>query len=243
MKCIFRYFDDFVRAVFNVDDKNFFKLVDEGCFSKMLSRDTNIFPDVVLPLHYITICWDIILSKYDEWKEEYKPIVLAKKMANDRIKDFFISKCHENMDDVPFYDYVDYFFYQEEDADAYDFIGWTKEDLMEMGYREMDIDLYCYVNKFDFGLVMCLLKKGANPSVRFCNETDCMDKIGTECAFLEIELEDVILSKKPYEGDIRQGIIDLLGLAAHEEMYSLLLTSEHKSPDSISRASKSTLNV
>ncbi len=230
MKCIFRYFDDFVRAVFNVDANRFFELVDEGCFSKMLSRDSNIFPDVVLPLHYITISWDIILNKHDEWKDEYKLILMAKKMANDKIKEFFISECHENMMDIPFDDYTDYFICQEKDVCIYDCIRRTKIELLEMGYREIDLDLYLYVGKFDFGMVMLLLNKGANPSVRFCNETDCIDKIGTECASLEIKLEDLILSKKPYEGDIKQGIADLIGLAAHEKMYSLLLASEHVSP-------------
>ena len=226
MKCIFRYFDDFVSAVFNVDDDRFFKLVEEGCFSKMLSRDTNLFPDVVLPLHYITICWDMILNKYDEWHEEYKPIVQAKKLANDRIKEFFITECHENMNDIPFGDYTDYFLCEEEDADAYDCIGWSKNELMKMGYREMDIDLYCYAATFDFGLVMRLLKDGANPSVIFCDKTDCISRIVAESSFLEVELQDVILSKKPYEGDIKQGVSDLIGLAAHKKLYRMLLASD-----------------
>lgn len=216
-----RLYREYVRAVFLTDANGFLELVKDGNYPNELNLDCNIFPDVALPLHYITICWDIILSKFDEYKEEYRTLVLNKKLENDRIKDYFITQHNLNMENIPFRNYGYYFYCTEEEATADDCLFLTKDELIKKGHREIDIDLYCYTEKFDFENVERLLKEGANPRHLFPEDLDCLSRIGDECAFLDTELADAMFDNN-YRIHYEEDIANLIGLAAHEKMYSLL---------------------
>ncbi len=229
MKCIFRYFDDFVQAVFNVDADRFFKLVNDGCFSKMLARDANVFPDVVLPLHYITICWDIILSKYDECKEEYKEIVYKKKCENDKIKEFFVSQCGIDMKSFSFSEYKEngYLYCDDDDCTIEYFFDESKDRLIERGHRSIDIELYCSASRLNYEETEQLLKQGANPEEEFFMDgmyESIYAKIGTRCALVESELKDAIIGNSIQPQHIHDSIAFLLQLASLETMFTLLRT-------------------
>ena len=215
---------EFVEAVFNIDDKRFFKLVEDGRLNESVIKNTNFFYSPPLPLYYITICWDYILKDYNEWKEEYRDIVYKRKCQNDRIKNFFNEKYGLDMSDIPFSSYCDYFFSQPKDASVEDCLGETKESLISQGFKEIDIDLYCRVVKFDYEQVERLLQCGANPRtwIPCKGEDQCMDRIGIECSFLNIELDHVIMERS-YDTELRISMHNLIGLAAHEKMYDLLL--------------------
>jgi hypothetical protein len=49
-----------------------------------------------------------------------------------------------------------------------------------------------------------------------------MDRIGIECSFLNLELDHVIMGKS-YDTELSVSMQNLIGLAAHEKMYDLLL--------------------
>jgi hypothetical protein len=224
-----KYREKFLNAVFYTDTDEFFKLVEEGGFSTLFTNDMKIFSNDALPIHYITICWDIILSKYNEFKDEYKQKVYEKKCKNDRIKEFFIKEQHLDMEHIPFQSYSGHFYSDDTDETAEDCLCCSLEDLQKAHYRQIDIDLYCYVCKFDFENVELLLKQGANPNVTFFEDTDnemgnCFGRIGDECAFLECELRNVMFNEHSNQKPNVTGrdICDLIGLAAHEKMYSLL---------------------
>ena len=89
---------ELIEVVFNIDDKRFTKLVADGYLNNSVFKDIHFFNGTPLPLHYITICWDVILSKYNEWKEEYRDIVYKRKCQNDKIKDVFVSQYGMEMD-------------------------------------------------------------------------------------------------------------------------------------------------
>ena len=156
-----KYRNDFLNAVFFTDTDEFFKLVEEGAFSPLFTYDMKILPDITVPIHYITICWDIILSKHNEFKEGYKQKVYKKKCKNDRIKEFFIKEQHLDMKQIPFLRYSNYFFCSDVDETAEDCLCCNFEDLQKDHYRQIDIDLYCSVCKFDFENVELLLKQGS----------------------------------------------------------------------------------
>lgn len=222
-----KYRNKFLNAVFFTDTDEFLKLIEEGCFSSQFTNDMKIFSDVVFPIHYFTICWDIILSKYDEFREEFKQQVYKKKCKNDIIKEFFIKEQHLDMEHINFQQYTGYFFSDEADLSAEDCLMCDSKDLQKNQYRQMDIDLYCYVCKFDFKNVEQLLKEGANPNVIFFEDTNndmgnCFSRIGNECAFLDCELRNVMFKEHSNQEPSEQEICDLIGLAAHEKMYSLL---------------------
>lgn len=220
---------ELIEAVFNIDDKRFFKLVADGRLNESVMKDINFFYSPSLPLHYITICWDYILKDYNEWKEEYRDIVYKRKCQNDKIKNFFINQYGLDMSDIPFSNYCDYFFSQPEDATVEDCLGETKDNLISQGFKEIDIDLYCSVVKFDYEQVEHLLQCGANPRIWIpCEgEDQCMDRIGTECSFLDIELDHIVMGRS-YDTDLYVDMQYLIGLAAHEKMYDLLLKYDKK---------------
>jgi len=61
---------DIIKAVFEIDFDRFQSLCGDNNDVLSLCKDSEELP---YPLHFITICWDIILGYWDEWKEEYKP--------------------------------------------------------------------------------------------------------------------------------------------------------------------------
>lgn len=94
------------------------------------------------------------------------------------------------------------------------------------GYREIDLDLYVAVNKFDFEEAERLLKLGADPDCEFIEEDEisCLSRIGTECNYLSTQLQEIYIERKQRKlnADNDIDLIDLVGWAAHESMYSLL---------------------
>ena len=111
-----------------------------------------------------------------------------------------------------------------------DILDKSREELNDMGFRDLDIDLYCAVDKFDFGETERLLREGANPNVLvddvFDDEVDmnCLNRVGMEIGFLEVtQLEDLILGDEYVSSDYYLVLGDLISLAAHKKMYSLLL--------------------
>ena len=215
-----------IEAVLNIDDKRFFKLVADGCLNESVMKNTNFFYSPPLPIYYITICWDFVLKDYYEWKQEYRDIVYKRKCQNDKIKEFFITQYRVDMSDLPFSNYCDYFFSQPQDATVEDCLWEAKDKLISQGFKEIDIDLYCSVVKFDYKQVEHLLQCGANPRTWIpCEgEDQCMDRIGAECSFLEIELDHMIMGKS-YEKKMDPYIQHLIGLAEAIEAICLYCLS------------------
>ena len=181
-----KYREKFLNAVFYTDTDEFFKLVEEGGFSTLFTNDMKIFSNDALPIHYITICWNIILSKYNEFKDEYKQKVYEKKCKNDRIKEFFIKEQHLDMEHIPFQSYSGHFYSDDTDETAEDCLCCSLEDLQKAHYRQIDIDLYCYVCKFGFENVELLLKQGADPNVTFFEDTD--NEMGEKDNMLSVDV-------------------------------------------------------
>ena len=80
MKYYYKFYKEYVQAVFLTDANRFLELTKDGKYPNVLNLDCCVFSEDVLPLHYITVCWDIILSKYDEFKDKYKTQVYKKKL-------------------------------------------------------------------------------------------------------------------------------------------------------------------
>ena len=156
--------NEFVKAVFDTDAMRFLQLVEEGHFSPQYVVDIGYTEHAVMPLYHITICWDIVLSKYDEWKE-YKEIVYKKKCENDKIKKFFVSQCGIDMKNISFSEYKEkgFLYCDDDDKTIEDFFDESKEGLIERGHRSIDIDIYCSTSKLNYEETEKLLKDGANP--------------------------------------------------------------------------------
>lgn len=114
-----------------------------------------------------------------------------------------------------------------------------KSKFIEAGNREIDVDLYCAVCRFDFDRTQQLLDMGANPNIALYEKPEselnkwekhdgchALDKVGIEESFL---IQETLSLLKEAETDmVKRSWIDdhtiskLLGIAAYSEMYRLL---------------------
>ena len=213
---------DCIKAVLQLDADKFFRLIEEKPLASFLMIDTRLLPDVKFPLHHITMCWGVILSKYDNYLEEYKEIVYRKKLRNDRIKEYFMKTYGFEMDNVPYSNYSDCYFCSYPEDTVEDIIDESESDLIENGFSKKDIDLYCSVCKMGFETTKRLLEEGANPETAFEDDVDnCWDRVCAERAFLSKEFDNKIIEDDitPFDTD---DVENLIGYAAYESMYSLL---------------------
>ena len=222
--------NEIVRAVFNIDYNSFKALCEQGDFDVSLFHDSDELP---YPLHYVTICWDMIFSHLEEWKEKYKPILRKRKEENDKFKKFFDTECGLDMSDIPFSDYWECFYCSDPDNDVEDCLDHTVEELHNLGFRDCDIDLAMQVYKFHFDEVEKLLKQGADPLKNMTTEEDeyddCVTRIYREVQFMYSEITDEVLGQRKILGE-ESDFNELLNLAAHEKMDHLLdeYYSNHK---------------
>ena len=221
----FKYYKQYVKAVFRMDADSFFTLVENRGLPEGILEDCGVFSDVPLPLHYITICWDIIIREvYSDINERDYPKEYANKTGNDRLKEYFATRHNLEMESIPFRDYGKYFYiscYPFEDFRPEDIMFEPRGKLLKAGCRKKDIELYYYADTFDFDKVESLLKEGADSNYTFEGDNQCIGRIGAEAAFLStmIDLGD-ICEGSLLDFDEKMGL--LIGYAAHEKMYGLL---------------------
>ena len=222
--------NEIVRTVFNIDYNRFKSLCEQGNFDVSLCQDSD---DLPYPLHFVTICWDIIFSYLEEWKEKYKPTLRKRKEENDKFKTFFEKECGLDMSNIPFSDYCDCFFCSDPDDDVEDCLDYNVEELHNAGFRDCDIELAVQVSKFHFDEVERLLQQGADPLKNQSGDEDdpcdCVTRIYREIQFMYSEITDEVLGQRMIVGEERD-FNDLLNLAAHEKMDHLLdqYYSNHK---------------
>lgn len=215
----------YINAVFNFDAETFKTLLNTEPFDESLLQDIKFSEEVPCPIYWMTQCWEIIFAHPEECKEKYRQIIEENKQRNLEIKRLFEEKLNVVFKPIDFYN-TDFWFYRNERDDTFEdvFYDDTKEKLIAKGYREIDLDLFVAVHKFDFEETERLLKLGANPSCEI-DEDSCYHRIGAECGFLDTELQGIFIKRvqrNPFEDNARD-LIDLVGWAAHKSMYSLLL--------------------
>ena len=218
-----------VRAVFEIDFNRFIALNGDGSSTLSLCENSKALP---YPLHYITICWDILFSYLHEWKEKYQPVLRERKSENDKFMKFFEGIGYD-MTTVPFSDYSDVFYCEEPCSIVEESLWWTKvESLKAQGFRDIDIELICRVESFRFEEAEALLKQGADPLKEDPDEDfpeedfySCVTRIYDEIQHIYSDFSDTVLGTKKmgrnadvFDQDLRY----LFGLAAHEKMDHLL---------------------
>lgn len=215
--------DKYINAVFNFDVKTFRTLLETEPFDVALLRDIKFAEGVPCPIYWITQCWEIIFENPEEWKDSCREIIAENKRKNLEIKKIFEESFGVVFKPIDFYN-TDFWFYRNEREDSFEDVFWgeSRDEMIARGRRAIDLDLYVAVNKFDFKETERLLKAGADPAYEIPEaENSCMDRIGTECASLDIDLHGIMIDGKQYYPNVCD-LVNLVGLAAHEKMYSLL---------------------
>ena len=116
-----------------------------------------------------------------------------------------------------------------------DLLFHSKCEFIALGKREIDLDLYCAVQRFQFDKVKELLEQGANPQAEIydgLNDYDvpsdswsAIDRIDEEVLYLCCETVDFLrqlFNKQAYWFLGEMLFHHILGLAAHLEMERLL---------------------
>lgn len=216
----------YINAVFNFDAEGFKTLLETEPFDLSLLQDIKFAESVPCPIYWITQCWEIIFEHPVEWKEDCRETIAENKRRNLEIKKIFEERFNVVFKPIDFYN-TDFWFFRNERDDSFEDVFWdeTRDAMIARGYRGIDLDLYVAVTKFDFIETERLLKLGANPTCEFTEDGNtCFDRIGTECGFLDTELQEIFIKREPcnpIDGNART-LCNLVGWAAHESMYSLL---------------------
>lgn len=187
-------------------------------------EDKRILEDVgwvhiSFPLHYITLCYDIIWRYPEAWED-----ITELRAKIDMMLDFW--KRYYNVTSFPKIEYNmhnDYYYDRTWETDA-ELLYADVSEYISAGYSMKDLKLYCAAKRFDFERVYQLLQEGANPNVHLKltmgdDALVAIHAIGMEESHLMCELDTMLEQGKICnEQDIRL----LLALTAHAEMYDLL---------------------
>ena len=185
---------------------------------------------VSIPFTCIPSFVKLAIGNPDEYtKEESKVLVRNSLDRNKAIAELLSQKFHVPKDDeIPFTTYADAaIFYAEETNNTIEDIFWVKDEaeLKVGGATNLDIQLYCVATKFIFEETERLLKLGARPNVGIENEEWYLDdRISAECSFLGMEVLPILLGERKFQNNdqLERFLYDLIGLAAHEKMWSLI---------------------
>lgn len=199
---------------------------------------SNLFPldgDDIFDLYYLTKFNEIIWNTYDGWKKELLPFVRARRNETKQVLDFwqFESKLYRDSSKFDFSKYWNYFY--SENPEIRDYTNWKPNKFfLQKNIKEIDLMLYNRAECFDIKETKNLLKRGANPNIDLYEEDEegdtILDRIATESAHLFTQIIPLFQSfeKEKYKQyfDLKQMFRDILGLAAHEEMYKVLKTTK-----------------
>lgn len=186
------------------------------------------------PLHYITLCYEAIWRDPEEWRDKER--ARRAKNATSQMLEFWKEYYGVNtFDDVDYQIYHDDFYCADPDETDADILGAPKSRFVALGIREIDLDLYCAVERFCFIEVEELLRLGANPRAEIFDELNddsapldawnAVDRIAGEEGYLCCETMDFVYQLFGKQTPWFMGEIlfhDLLGLAAHSKMHRLL---------------------
>ena len=165
-----------------------------------------------------------------DWREEIMSLVDKHRQRTEKMLDFWRAELgqkeiHRQIE----YNHYYKNFYCNDLNDFDEIILDPISTYLEQGFREIDLSLYNRTQCFDFAEVKKLLEQGAKSDIDFENDGDssAFSRISMECSYLAtccVIPEFEMFERKGYNQsfDTARMFGDILGLAAHEEMYHLL---------------------
>ena len=165
-----------------------------------------------------------------DWIEDIKPLVEKHRLRTTQMMAFWRAELgqQEIHRQIEYNQYNEHF-YCDDPNDFDEIILEPISTYLEQGFSEIDLRLYNRAQCFDFVEVKNLLEQGAKSDIHFENDGDssAFSRISAECSYLAtcyVIPEFEVFETKGYNQnfDTTEMFRNLLGLAAHEEMYHLL---------------------
>lgn len=187
--------------------------------------DKNISFDLINLTFFNQVIWFD-----DSWQEEIMPLVEKHRQQTEKMLAFWCAELEQQEIHRQFeYNHFHEHFYCDAPDDFDEIILAPISTYLKQGFRELDLRLFNRAQCFDFKEVQKLLKQGAKPDIHFENDGDCsiFSRISTERSYLatcHVIPRFKVFETKGYNQnfDTMEMFSNILGLAAHEEMYDLL---------------------
>lgn len=227
--------DTLIKATYHSDYEYLKQLVESKEFDESIIHDIGLL-DKPFPLYYLTLCFKVCLAH--NFIDSVMPLVRELRANIDKLLAFWQERFGiDPSEKIDYKKYGSHYFYcTPEDETIEDmFYPDLIQSYLDNGCRMIDIQLYDEVCRFKFEEVEELLKAGANPNANLVakgeDEDDpynCLERIGGESSYLcSCEIFPILESDHKIWYQQRYAINsndigDVLGWAAHEEMYDLL---------------------
>ena len=165
-----------------------------------------------------------------DWIDDIKSLVEKHRLRTIQMLDFWRAELGQQEIHRQFeYNQYKEHFYCDDPNDFDEIIFEPISTYLKQGFREIDLRLYNRAQCFDFVEVKKLLEQGAKSDIHFENDGDssAFSRISAECSYLatcHVIPEFEVFETKSYNQnfDTTEMFRNILGLAAHEEMYHLL---------------------
>jgi len=188
--------------------------------------------DIIFDLTNLTLLNHKIWFNND-WREGIIPFIKEKRKQTNQMIEFWRAEGKKTILDrkIEYNQYFEYFYCDDpNDPESNEEIILDHITFfLKKGFREIDLRLYNRVECFDFIETKKLLEKGAKSNIHFYEDgdSDTYSRISVECSFLatcQVIPEFQFFKEKGYNQnfEITRMFGNLVGLAAHEEMYDLL---------------------
>lgn len=168
-----------------------------------------------------------------EWRDEIMPLIKKIRKQTKQMLDFWDLESGQpnSFKLIEYNDYWDFFYCDDpNDPDENnEVICDPISYFLDEGFKEIDVRLYNRVECFDFKEVKKLLEQGAKSDIDLYNDGDstAFGRVNSEVSYLatcHVVPEFQVFEAKGYKQnfDITEMFRNLLGLAAHQDMYQLL---------------------
>ncbi len=165
-----------------------------------------------------------------DWIDDIKPLVEKHRQRTKQMLDFWCAELRQQEihRQIEYNQYHEHFFCDDPN-DFEEILSDPFSTYLEKGFNEIDLRLYNRAQCFDFTEVKKLLEQGAKSNIHFENDGDSstFSRISAECSYLatcHVIPKFEVFETKGYNQnfDTTEMFRNILGLAAHEEMYHLL---------------------
>lgn len=216
---------ELVDAVFNIDVDRFKTPIESQKFDVRLLDNICGGEGGYCPIQWIIQCWEIILNTPDTWREDCRETIRQKKKDNQEIKKILFDKFNLDNTAIEINNNELWMYSYDMESSFEECFDYPMEEMLSHGHKEIDLDLYLAVYRYDFEEVERLLKIGANPNCHIAEVADsCCDLIGYRCADFCVEFSNLLFDDakcNPFD-DNYSNLAYLIAWAVNEKMYNLL---------------------